>query len=256
MVQVYAAMLKEKYGKESMLITRKTVDVDFLVDLMAKGAHVDPVVRKLSGIGFEIQEPAFHNGVFYRMLRDDGELNLLIADHLPSRKRAMAKYNHWPLFQTDGGAQAISRAMMLDAVYRDRTFSVQVPDLLGALVLKSAAYGADGRNGERHLYDICVLLALIDAPKELLYRVHGSDKKRLLTSLRALAEEDIYGWMMFEDNIIEQINDSIHALKNGLENGEYGSSAQSIAARKQDEARILNEVSKLEIPKEHQPPTI
>ena len=62
--------------------------------------------------------------------------------------------------------------------------------------------------------------------------------------------------MMFEDNIIEQINDSIHALKNGLENGEYGSSDHSIAARKQEEARILNEVSKLEIPKEHQPPTI
>ena len=71
MVQVYAAMLKEKYGKESMLITRKTVDVDFLVDLMAKGAHVDRVVRKLSGIGCEIQVPAFHNAVFYRMLRDN-----------------------------------------------------------------------------------------------------------------------------------------------------------------------------------------
>lgn len=263
MIQIYSAKLHDTYNDDSDFQSRKTYDVDFLVNLIAKGARIEPVVRRLEKIGFESQEPRFHNGVFYRMLRDGEELNLLIADHLPSRKRQAAKYNNWSLFETVGGAQAIERAEEVSIAYKSQVFNVKIPNLLGALVLKSAAYSADTREAERHLQDLLVLYAQIENPLELLEDVHGSDKKRLYGALQKISQQDFYGWKLgFPQEVLMQAKKAIRVVENCLETGRYGSAYnskglqnerhESLITRKQRESQMKNGKSTMK----YEPPTI
>lgn len=82
-----------------------------------------------------------------------------------------------------GGAQAVERSMKVRLVDQSNAVDVviRIPDLLGALILKSAAYSADHAGyGERHLYDAAVLASLIDDPDAELKRLHSrTDRKRI-----------------------------------------------------------------------------
>ncbi|MEG1561520.1 MAG: hypothetical protein RR323_03855, partial [Raoultibacter sp.] len=70
-----------------------------------------------------------------------------------------------------------------------------IPNLLGALVLKSAAYCADWRDRHRHLDDVALLSSLITDHKEVLDELHGSDRKRLRAAAEALSDPNDSAWM-------------------------------------------------------------
>jgi hypothetical protein len=66
-----------------------------------------------------------------------------------------------------------------------RAVDFSVPDELGALVLKCAAYIADSRDRDRHLFDAAVLAACITNHAGERERLTGNDRKRI----RHLAEQ-------------------------------------------------------------------
>lgn len=71
-----------------------------------------------------------------------------------------------------GGGQAIKRSMRLQLRYDQQSASIAIPDLLGALMLKNAAWEVDKTaRRDRHLIDAALLLSLIDSPDEEAKRV-------------------------------------------------------------------------------------
>jgi hypothetical protein len=76
---------------------------------------------------------------------------------------------------------------------------VPVPDLLGALVLKAAAWATDSRDRERHSGDAAFLASLITDPIAERSRFKGSDRQRLLRLDRVLADPDAVEWRQLGD---------------------------------------------------------
>ena len=161
-------------------------DVDVLVDVMASTSNISAVIKQLESMGFALKEPGLRGTAFHRMTRGALVANILVADHLPSGKARSAKVNRWPMMEIAGGAQAIERGMDLALIHEDGSTRIRIPDLLGALVLKSAAYCADRRDRRRHLDDIALLASLVTDHKGCIERLHGSDRMRLRTAAGAL----------------------------------------------------------------------
>ncbi len=89
----------------------------------------------------------------------------------------------------EGATQALQRTFnaRLQIIDGQQT-TVSVPDLLGALVLKSAAARAD-RRPERHLQDAVALLACLDDPFVERDRLKGTDHQRLHRLLEMLGHD-------------------------------------------------------------------
>ena len=175
--------------------SRSTVDVDVLVDVMASTSNISAVVRQLGNMGFALKEPGLRGTAFHRMTCEARIVDILVADHLPSGKARSAKVNRWPMMEIAGGAQAIERGMDLALAHEDGSIRIRTPDLLGALVLKSAAYCADRRDRHRHLDDIALLASLVTDHKGYIERLHGSDRKRLRAVAEALSDPNASSWM-------------------------------------------------------------
>lgn len=174
--------------------SRATTDVDVLIDVMASSANVGKVVRGLESIGFELREPGLRGSAFHRMARENLVADVLVADYLPRSLARATKVNSWQIMEIPGGAQAIERKMDLLLVHEDGESILQIPDLLGALVLKAAAYCADRRDRHRHLDDAALLASLIDDHKSCVARLHGSDGKRLRAVAEALEDAEDSSW--------------------------------------------------------------
>lgn len=175
--------------------SRATVDVDVLVDVMASTSNISAMVRQLEGMGFALKEPGLRGTAFHRMIRGALAVDILVVDHLPSDKARSAKVNRWPMMEIAGGAQAIERGMDLVLDYEDGSTRIRIPNLLGALVLKSAAYCVDRQDRSRHLDDIALLASLVTDHKGYIERLHGSDKKRLRAVAEALSDPNGSSWM-------------------------------------------------------------
>jgi len=178
--------------RAGVVMPRPTVDVDVLVDYQAERSALSSVARALGSHGFSLSD----QGQFgFRYRHADGrKLDLMVADHLPSRMEP--RLGRRPALPVPGGAQAIRRR----DTYRLRFDSgaaaaVGVPDSTGALVVKSAAYLADNRDRDRHLDDAAVLLASAGDVSEIHYReLSMNDRKRLGVLTEQLADSSHRSW--------------------------------------------------------------
>ena len=103
------------------------------------------------------------------------------------------------LLQASGGAQAVDRKMLVSFEESESLLNFWMPDLLGALVLKSAAYSADNRDRGRHLDDVALLASLITDVASERDRLRGSDKKRLRSTWTALEDPNHSAWLNLPD---------------------------------------------------------
>lgn len=189
-------LMTQAHAEFAGLESRATSDVDLLVDLLAKSSRASAVVRALEQIGFEPQEPGLKGSAFHRMVKDDLIVDILVADHLPSGKQKAARVNRWPMLEAPGGAQAIERKEQIEVTSNERSATIYIPNLLGALVLKCAAYATDKRDPHRHLEDVAVLASIATNHAEILQQLHGSDKKRLHKAAQALADPNEPAWLL------------------------------------------------------------
>jgi len=83
------------------------------------------------------------------------------------------------------GPSALRRARK-NTQSSDNTGIVLCPNLLGALVVKSAAYTTSGINRERYLYDVVTLATLVESPK-ILDNATSRDENRLLNAINAIS---------------------------------------------------------------------
>ena len=70
-----------------------------------------------------------------------------------------------------------------------------IPDVLGALVLKGAAYVEDSRDRDRHLDDAAVLACAVTDPIGDRARMIGSDRRRIEALWKVLQDVDHRSWI-------------------------------------------------------------
>ena len=188
MVQLHAIM--------GGLTARPTTDADLLADLMADRRGIARLRGVLAACGFETQ-PGMLTGYTTRMSAPNGDIvDLLVADHLPKFLGKDATIAGPPVLSMPGGTQAVERSMQVRLIddQSNADAVIRIPDLLGALIVKSAAYSADHAGyGDRHLYDAAMLASLIPDPDAELARLHsGTDRKRIKLLHELLTKDSPY----------------------------------------------------------------
>ena len=174
---------------------RPTNDVDIVLHVETTRGVASRAARALESIGYELA-PTFddRNRTAHRFLRGTSTVDLvaggadvvdvLAADHAAPKVREQLRGHS--MVAIEGGTQALRRTINARLqITPGRTTTVSVPNPFGAVILKAAAYRADSRNPERHLYDAALLLTVIDDPYAERACFNGSDQRRL----RTLADE-------------------------------------------------------------------
>lgn len=132
--------------------TRLTRDIDALLDLSRNS--IGSIAAPIQSMGFIPQIPSWAGG-FHRFKRGDD-----VIDVMASREITWSvKWAGHELLKTAGGAQALARSDIYILTDGLNSFSVRIPDSVGAIVAKSAAHLVDRVNRERHLRDVVSLLA-------------------------------------------------------------------------------------------------
>lgn len=178
---------------------RVSQDVDVLADLLNASDGLRRCVRAVRSLHLDPVPDS--RGRVYRFQRASDQMaaDVLAPDHSPPR---------WPLhtvgsaetIQVPGGRQALQRLMVVTVVKGGRSVEVPVPDLLGALVLKAAAWVADSRDRDRHSGDAAFLASLMADPRAERARLAGSDRKRLRRLDRQLGDPKASEWLALGDH--------------------------------------------------------
>lgn len=189
MVQIHAL-------RSSLQIVRPTDDVDAIVHLETGVTTYNGIRASLEDLGYHLQVP-FGSGGVHMFLRGPNRIDLMVADHLAPKwlPRALGR----PVFQVPGGTSALRKTVDVEVDVPGRDpFTLSVPDALGALVLKGAAYLGDARDRARHLSDAAVIAVGITDPHALLPSLGGSDRSRI-RRLRDALPPDSEWWQLFPD---------------------------------------------------------
>lgn len=116
--------------------SRPTTDVDLQLNI--ETASAAEVARALIRLGFETVDPYGNNPV-HRFTRGADVVDVMVARnvHFPTR------WNQRPLLRSPGTAQALDRRDTYSLINGARSVEMQVPDALGAMIAKAAAYAVD-----------------------------------------------------------------------------------------------------------------
>ena len=171
---------------------RASKDVDVLADLVSAPASLARCVEALRRLELTPKPDSAGRVYRFRRDRDSATVDLLAPDHSPPRSFLRTVGGN--TIRVDGGTQALRRSLPLRVSKGDRSAVVPVPGVLGALVLKAAAWLADSRDPQRHSGDAAFLASLISDPVAERSSFAGSDRKRLLSLDKVLGDPDAVEW--------------------------------------------------------------
>jgi len=172
---------------------RPTDDLDVLVDYVTDRSTLSQARVALTQLGFNLGSGGRYA---YRFQHEDGrKVDLMIADHLPSRM--MPRLDRRPAFPVPAGEQAIRRRDSYVLKFASGASArIGVPDELGALVAKGAAWLVDRRDRRRHLDDSAILLACVPDASELDYEsMSKNDRKRIREITDELLDPAHVSWV-------------------------------------------------------------
>lgn len=188
MVQLHAA-------HAGLALTRPTRDVDMILHIETGAATFSGVRDQLERLGYALREP-MGEGPVHRFVRgpDGAEtVDVMVADRLPPKWHPKA----WgrAVFAVPGGTSALRKTVNCEVDTAETTVILSVPDVLGALVLKGAAYIEDTRDRGRHLDDATVLACAATDPVGDRARMIGSDRRRILALWQVLQDDNHRSWL-------------------------------------------------------------
>jgi len=201
--------------RAGVLMRRPTDDVDILVNYAANRTSLLDSRAELNRVGFELSEFEEHA---YRFVHPDGrKIDLMVADHLPSRMQP--RLARRPAFPVPSGEQAIRRRDTYILNFASgRSAQIGVPDEFGALVVKGAAWLADRRDRDRHLDDAAVLLACVS--DVTLFNFESSsknDRKRIRALLGQLADPLHRAWLALDESDRERATFNLAVMQQVIE---------------------------------------
>lgn len=125
---------------------------------------------------------------FVRGDHDDEQVDVMVADHLPPSLEQKALRRK--VFEVPGGTSALRKTVNCHVVVGSEAIVLSIPDAVGAVVLKGAAYLEDARDRRRHLDDAVVLACTVSNPMADRKRMIGSDSKRVRALWSVLQDRD------------------------------------------------------------------
>lgn len=140
---------------------RPTDDADTVVDVRAQPDILLTFTAVLTELGFSADTAG--NGVQHRWKRDQAQFDVLIPEGAGNRAEARGGVQGAPSVAAPGTAQALTRSADIQVEVVARVGTVRRPNIVGALVGKTAAridLGSGGASG-RHCADFVVLAGLI-----------------------------------------------------------------------------------------------
>lgn len=165
---------------------RTTRDADALVDVRGLAQATRRLVVTLERLGWQLHpDHPKADDIGFRFAKDGLLFDVLAPDGLGQRTdlTTMPPLRTVPM---TGGSRALNRTTVRDVVLGDRVGQVPVPDLLGALVIKSRAATADrtptadpGHRPERHPEDLAVLYACATDLRALAADTTNRDRRNL-----------------------------------------------------------------------------
>ncbi|WP_396908151.1 hypothetical protein [Mycolicibacterium sp.] len=188
MVQLHAAYA-------GLSLTRPTRDVDMILHIETGAATFSGVRDELERLGYTLRPPMGEGPVhrFVRGPHDEETVDVMVADRLPPKRRP--KVLRRTVFAVPGGTSALRKTVNCEVDTGESTVMLSVPDVLGALVLKGAAYMEDTRDRDRHLDDAAVLACAATDPVADRSRMIGSDRRRIAALWKALQDENHRSWL-------------------------------------------------------------
>ncbi|CAJ1583622.1 hypothetical protein [[Mycobacterium] wendilense] len=185
MVQLHAA-------HAGFPLTRPTNDVDMILHIETGEATFQGVQHQLERIGYELLRPS-GDGPAHRFVRGPEQVDVMVADRLPPKWRPTAFRR--PVFAVPGGTSALRKTVNCEVDTAEGIVVVSVPDVLGALVLKGAAYIGDSRDRARHVDDAAVLACMVSDPVADRARMSKGDSKRIRALWSALQDRRHRSWI-------------------------------------------------------------
>lgn len=188
MVQLHAAYA-------GLQVARTTRDVDMILHIETGAASFSAVQYELERLGYAIREPV-GKGPIHRFSRGDRHaetVDVMVPDHLSPRRRPKVLGRN--VFAVPGGTSALNKKINCEVNTAVGVVVLSIPDVLGALVLKGAAYVEDSRDRERHIDDAAILACALTDPVADRTRMAGSDERRIAALWKVLQNLDHRSWI-------------------------------------------------------------
>jgi hypothetical protein len=191
-VLVGGLMVKVLEAEHGRVMPVTTVDIDAIIDVraMLRDQGTREAVRRLKTAGFIPFEP--DRETVYRFIRDRDIVDVLVPDGLGDRVDIVTEPPA-TTFRTAGGSRALRHRRTMFVRSDGGTFSVPVPDLGGALVIKARAAAGATISRSKHERDLARLLALVEHPYEMRETLTAKER-RYLRRHRALTEPGHHAW--------------------------------------------------------------
>lgn len=192
---VMVRIVEAEHGiMQSPYLTR---DLDTILDLRADGASTQEAARRLMAAGFEPVPK--DRGITYRFQRGGDMVDVLAPDNLGDRSTPTTVPPNVTI-HADGGRGALNhtRQVVIDA--GEGVFTVPLPDLVGAIVVKAQALetATDADERVKHRRDLARLLILADDPFALAETLTKGERRHLRVH-RDLTRADHLVWVDFEN---------------------------------------------------------
>lgn len=152
-------LLEREHGGRTGRVTR---DVDALMDVRALTGATNEAARRLESAGFSAE--LTNDGLSYRFARGADIVDVLAPENLGHRADLTTSPPGMTL-EAVGGTQALQRRREVRIRVLDDVFSLPVPTLAGALVIKARA--ASSSSNAKHLRDLARLLVLVSNIDEM-----------------------------------------------------------------------------------------
>lgn len=179
--------------RAGMTATRPTRDLDVLLDIEV--ASVSTVAGALVSLGFSPREPS-RGSPLHRFERGEDVVDVMVSRDV----RVPTRWRLRPFLRAPGAAQALRRRDTYVLVTDGRRFPVDVPDPLGAILAKTAAFSVDSRDPGRHAEDVAVLCACGGPVRQLSLGGLTSKERRRVRGLHAaLGDPGHPAWSALED---------------------------------------------------------
>lgn len=203
MVQLHAAVA-------GMEVTRPTSDVDIILHVETGSVTAGELTETLRTLGYTLQTSLKDDAPAHRFVRGTEQIDVMVADHGVAKPPLLL--GRRKVFRVPAGTQALRRTVYCRIDTGAGAVTVSIPNTLGALVLKGAAYREDSRDGRRHLDDAAVLAATLKNSLGVVPELKGSDRSRIITLHRALADPLYPSWLMLEEKDRTQGQDALRIL--------------------------------------------
>lgn len=167
---------------------RPTDDADAVIDIRAEPRALEIFTAVLADLGFGPLTSG--DGLQHRWLKRAGDgvaqIDVLLPDGIGERAAGSHGVGGAPTLPAAGGSQALRRTEVVAVLLDGRQGQVPRPTLVGALVAKAAAHGADTMRRERHLADFLTLAQLLAARDVRGVELSTSDRRHLRTMAAAV----------------------------------------------------------------------